>query len=66
MPTKRKTTTSSAVKRRYNAKTYRVFSASLRLDTDAELIEWIEKHRDSYSIADIMRAGLDALMRDEK
>ena len=40
--TKRKTVTSTEVKKRYNDKTYKRYSLTLRLDTDAELIEKIE------------------------
>lgn len=40
---KRKTVTSSAVKARYNAKTYKRYTFSLRVDSDFELISEIEK-----------------------
>ncbi len=42
---KRKTHTSSAVKMRYNAKTYRKFTLTLRVDNpaDAELIDAIDR-----------------------
>ena len=44
MPTaKRKTHTSSEVKKRYNDKTYTRFQISLRKDEDAELIAYIEQ-----------------------
>ena len=39
MATKRKTTTSTAVKRRYNEKTYTVISASVPKDTAAAFKE---------------------------
>ena len=43
---KRKTHTSSAVKMRYNAKTYRKFTLTLRMDNpeDAVLIDAIDRH----------------------
>lgn len=43
---KRKTRTSSAVKMRYNAKTYRKFTLTLRMDNpeDAVLIDAIDRH----------------------
>lgn len=43
---KRKTFTSSAVKARYNAKTYKQYAFSLRLDSDSELIAEIEKAKE--------------------
>lgn len=43
---RRKTHTSSAVKMRYNAKTYRKFTLTLRMDNpeDAVLIDAIDRH----------------------
>ena len=43
MHAKRKTHTSSEVKKRYNDKTYTRFQISLRKDEDAELIAYIEQ-----------------------
>ena len=43
MQAKRKTYTSSEVKKRYNDKTYTRFQISLRKDEDAELIAYIEQ-----------------------
>lgn len=60
---RRKTTTSSAVKDRWNAKTYRVYNVRLRKDDDADLIQWIEDHKETFSQSDIFRAGLEALMK---
>lgn len=42
---KRKTVTSSAVKKRYNDKTYKNFSFVLRLVDDSELLNFIESKR---------------------
>jgi hypothetical protein len=39
---KRKTTTSSEVKMRYNAKTYKHYGIDLRYDDDADIINAIE------------------------
>ena len=60
---RRKTTTSTEVKNRWNAKTYQTFRANLRKDEDADLIQWIEDHKDTFSQSDIFRAGLEALMK---
>lgn len=42
---KRKTTTSTAVKARYNAKTYKRYAVSFRLCEEAEIIELIEQKK---------------------
>ena len=39
---KRKTYTSSAVKKRYNDKTYRSYHLTLRMDSEGELIEKLD------------------------
>lgn len=56
--------TSSEVKERWKAKTYRRYSVNLRKDEDKELIDWIEKNREKYGISDIFRAGVEALMNE--
>ena len=56
--------TSSEVKQRWNEKTYRRYGAYLRKDEDSSLIEWIEKNKDKYSVSDIFRAGVEALMNN--
>ena len=56
MAEKRKTITSSEVKKRYNDKTYRQYLVSFRVDQDAELIELIENlKKDGYSTTDAFR-----------
>ena len=52
---KRKTTTSSTVKKRYNSKTYNQYTFSLRKD-DADLISYIENQKaKGLSAADVIR-----------
>ena len=58
---KRKTTTSSEVKSRWNRKTYRSFQANLRREEDADLIAWVDANRDRYGPTDIFRAGVETL-----
>ena len=55
---------SSEAKNRWNAKTYKRYAALLRKDEDKELIDWIEKNRGKYTIADIFRAGVETLMNN--
>lgn len=47
MEKKRKTFTSTAVKKRYNDKTYRNYSIRLRYDRDSELIEYLNKMQEN-------------------
>lgn len=56
--------TSSEVKNRWKAKTYKVYQVNLRKDEDKELIDWIEKNREKYGISDIFRAGVETLMNN--
>lgn len=58
--TPRKTTTSSEVKNRWNAKTYKRFQVSLRKDEDAELIKAVERLRDEFGPSEIFRLGIEA------
>ena len=60
---KRKTSTSYEVKRRYDVKTYRKYSVALRVEEDAELIEYIEKNKDKTGTTELFRAGLEELMK---
>jgi len=56
MAEKRKTITSSEVKKRYNDKTYRQYLVSFRVDQDAELIDLIENlKKDGCSTSDAFR-----------
>ncbi len=50
---KRKTTTSTEVKNRWNAKTYARYQVNLRRDEDTELIQFIEENKDSFEITEI-------------
>ena len=59
----RKTTTSSEVKTRWIKANYKSYRANLRYDTDAELIEYIEQHKDSEGVTPIIRAALDMYIK---
>ena len=55
----RKTTTSSAVKQRWNAKTYTRYTISLRKDEDADIIRLIEERKSKgISPTDTIREAL--------
>ena len=60
----RKTTTSSEVKNRWNAKTYKRYQVSLRKDDDANLIAFVESFKDTIGVTDIFRLGADQLKKE--
>lgn len=60
----RKTTTSSEVKNRWNAKTYKRYQVSLRKDDDADLIAFVESVKDTVGVTDIFRLGADQLKKE--
>lgn len=56
-----KTKTSTEVKNRWNAKTYQRYTVNLRKDEDADLIRFVDEHREEFGTSDIFRAGVEAL-----
>ena len=58
--------TSSEIKNRWNAKTYKRYTVNLRKDEDAELIKFVEqeKQKDEKIISRIFRAGAEKLKND--
>lgn len=65
--TKRKTTTSTEVKQRWEAKAYKKYMIRLRLDTDNDLIEYIEKKKQNgVQITELVREGLEQLKEGER
>lgn len=58
MPQKRKTVTSYEVKRRYDVKTYKKYGVCLRVDDDADLIRYIDEHKESKGTTEIFRDAL--------
>lgn len=61
---KRKTTTSTEVKQRWEAKAYKKYLVRLRTDTDADLIAFVEQNKDSHGTTDIFRAGIEKLKNE--
>ena len=57
--TKRKTTTSTAVKRRYNDKTYKRFFADIRIEDYAEIDAFIQSK--GWSKADFIKVAYELL-----
>lgn len=58
MANKRKTTTSSEVNERYKKKTYKLYPVRLRKEDDADLIDFIEKNKDTTGMTELFREGL--------
>ena len=62
----RKTTTSTEVKIRWNAKTYRRVTVNLRQEEDAEIIRFMDERRERIGPTDIFRAGNEKLKNEGK
>lgn len=60
----RKTHTSNEVKQRWIAKSYRRYVAYLRYDTDKDIIDWIEKHKEEYGTTNIFRDAVELLIKN--
>ena len=56
--------TSSEVKNRWNAKTYKRFQVNFRLDTDKEIIAYIEANKERFGTTEIFRAAMEALIKN--
>lgn len=61
--TKRKTTTSTAVKRRYNDKTYKRFFADLRNEDFEEITAFLEEK--GWSRADFIKKAYELMTKAE-
>ncbi len=59
----RKSYTSSEVKLRWKKKAYHAYGISLRYDTDQELIDFIEEHKDKYGTTNIFRDALEMYIK---
>lgn len=56
--------TSSEVKNRWNAKTYKRYQISLRKDEDSDLIEFVESIKDKIGPSEIFRAGVESIKKE--
>ena len=62
-------TTSTEVKNRWKAANYKTYTVNLRIDSDSDLIQYVEQYKashDGIGITDIFRAGVEALKVQEK
>ena len=62
----RKTTTSTEVKNRWNAKTYRRVTVNLRQEEDAEIIRFMDERSEKIGPTEIFRAGYEKLKNEGK
>lgn len=60
---KRKTFTSSEVKNRWNAKTYKRIAIQLRKDTDEYYITAVEELKNQYKPTEIFKIGIDTIKK---
>lgn len=60
----RKTTTSNEVKARWEAANYKKYLVRLRLDTDAELIEFLDSNKETHGTTELFRLGLEKLKKE--
>jgi len=63
---KRKTTTSTEVKRRYNEKTYKRYQIYLRVEDDKHLIDYIDKKKETQNTSEIFKQALETLLNEGK
>jgi len=66
-----KTKTSTEVKARWNAQTYKTYRANLRLNEDKDLIDFVDKYKAEHdepgrsTVTEIFRAGIITMMQAE-
>ena len=64
--------TSPEVKNRWKSANYKTYQINLRLDQDAELIQFVEAYKakrteaGTPTVTDIFRAGIQALMNSDE
>ena len=56
--------TSTAAKAAYNAKSYKRYQVYLRVKDDADLIDFIEQHKDTHGTTELFRAGLEKVKNE--
>ena len=55
--------TSSEVKTAWKQRNYKRYEVNFRLDTDREIIDYIEAHKERFGTTEIFRAAMEALIR---
>ena len=62
--TARKTTTSSEVKQRWEAKAYKKYLVRFRADDDAELIQFIEQNKKKRGTSDLFKTAIEKIKNE--
>ncbi len=57
----RKTTTSSEVKIRWMKANYKRYQVQLRIEDDADLIDFVNQYKDEVGTTELFRRGLEKL-----
>ena len=56
--------TSTEVKTAWKQRNYKRYEVNFRLDTDKEIIDYIEANKERFGTTEIFRAAMEALMRN--
>lgn len=56
--------TSSEVKTAWKQRNYKRYEVNFRLDTDKEIIDYIEAHKERFGTTEIFRAAMETLIRN--
>ena len=55
--------TSSEVKTAWKQRNYKQYNVNFRLDTDKEIIDYIDANKERFGTTEIFRAAMEALIR---
>ena len=55
--------TSTEVKTAWKQRNYKRYEINFRLDTDKEIIDYIEAHKERFGTTEIFRAAMEALIK---
>ena len=56
--------TSSEVKTAWKQRNYKRYEINFRLDTDQEIIDYIEANKERFGTTEIFRAAMEALIKN--
>lgn len=56
--------TSSEVKTAWKQRNYKRYEVNFRLDTDKEIIDYIEANKERFGTTEIFRAAMEALIKN--
>ena len=56
--------TSTEVKTAWKQRNYKRYEINFRLDTDKDIIDYIEAHKERFGTTEIFRAAMEALIKN--